>query len=324
MTDLQGQLLKANANPFRQWRRWLVGVAVLGVVARTVVLFFNRSVFLDEANLAAVILTGTPSEFFAPLPFEQYAPPIFLLLVKGATILGQGSEMVLRFWPWLAGVTGIWLCFRLAQHWFPTFWPRYLVVGGFALAPMLLRYSTEVKQYSTDVWTVLLVLTLHSRRSAEAWQIRDWVLWAVLGVLLPWFSMPSVFLLAGMGGLELFRLYRKQAWSRMIGLILLGGGWLGSFYLYYTAVLRENVGEELLQRFHAPYFFSFTDPGKSLGLLTDLLAMAYGHTALSLILGLGLLVFGIWWGLARQPNRMILLVVPVLLAVLTSAWGTLP
>lgn len=55
-----------------------------GIILRLHVYLSNRSLIIDEANLARNVVEGNWLQFLQPLKYEQYAPPIFLCLSKMA------------------------------------------------------------------------------------------------------------------------------------------------------------------------------------------------------------------------------------------------
>ena len=78
-------------------------VAGVGVLLRLVVWGQARSVYLDEVNLLRNFLERDYAGLFRPLGYEQYAPPLFSVLMKAVVqALGTG-ERAIRLVPVLAG-----------------------------------------------------------------------------------------------------------------------------------------------------------------------------------------------------------------------------
>ena len=120
---------------------------------------FNRSLWLDEALLADNILTRNLRQLFAPLDHNQAAPFGFLLAEK---VLGRWlgySEYVLRAIPLVAGITSVILFLSIARR---ILAPRAvpIAISLFAIAPPLIYYSSELKQYSSDTAIGLLIVWL--------------------------------------------------------------------------------------------------------------------------------------------------------------------
>ena len=104
-----------------------------------------------------------------------------------------------------------------------------LAVGLLALGDHLLYYSSEIKQYSCDLVIALAALLLAAPRPPEQPTGRRLKALAIFGVIAPWFSFTSVFVLAGVG-LHLFVTAALRKDRRKIALITcIGLAWLISF-----------------------------------------------------------------------------------------------
>lgn len=152
----------------------------------------DRALWLDEAKLAVGIVRPW-STLLEPLPMQQTAPLGFVALVKSTTAILGTSEWTLRLWPFVFGVLSLALFALLARELLPHRFAT-LAIALFAVAPIGIYYSAELKQYSADVfWTVLLTLLV--LRMSE--RVRPLV---VAGIMAPWFSHAALFVLLGLGG----------------------------------------------------------------------------------------------------------------------------
>jgi predicted membrane-bound mannosyltransferase len=146
------------------WENGAVLVLVLaGALLRLFQFLSGRSLWLDEIMLSRNVLDRGWTELLGtPLDFHQVAPAGFLLLQKLAvTLLGDG-ELALRTVPLLASFASLFLFWRVARR-FLAGWPLLGALGLFAFSAALLWYSSEAKQYSTDVAATLAVLLLALR-----------------------------------------------------------------------------------------------------------------------------------------------------------------
>ncbi|MEL6987995.1 MAG: hypothetical protein AAGK97_09200, partial [Bacteroidota bacterium] len=57
-------------------------IIALGIFFRLYLFIQNRSLMIDEANLARNIVEKSGLEFFKVLDYQQYAPPLFLQIQK--------------------------------------------------------------------------------------------------------------------------------------------------------------------------------------------------------------------------------------------------
>src|SRR5262245_65033312 len=85
------------------WRAlpWLI--IGLGIFLRLAQYAFNRSLWYDEANLAANIIDRSMAGLLRPLDYDQGAPIGFLLLEKLAVQALGPSEYALRLIPFFFG-----------------------------------------------------------------------------------------------------------------------------------------------------------------------------------------------------------------------------
>jgi hypothetical protein len=126
---------------------------------------YNRSLWVDEANLALNIIHHSAFELIKPLDSIQVAPILFLQMEKIFSLLIPESERGLRLFPLI--------CFLIALFSFSALLKKLfnnpvVVIFGFSLFvfnAFMIRYSNEVKQYMCDVMltTVIgyLVVSLH-------------------------------------------------------------------------------------------------------------------------------------------------------------------
>lgn len=296
----------------------------LGMALRLWYFLDARSLFIDEANLALNISELPFSGFFRPLLYDQYAPPLFMVLCKGAVSLLGNHEWALRLWP-LTGGVALLLAFQYlntklefapAIHWFP--------VAMLALSPFLLRYATELKQYSTDGALALGILLLALRFRPEAMKHVHYWLWALAGAVSMWFSMPAVFLLSGVGFYYLYGFLRTGNRQGMVALIFAGAVWALSFIALYLSVLKAGVERPMLQNYHAEYFFPLrlweAGAWQQLGsIFFGLLSPVLGFTAIGLATGVVLLLWGSYRMAVRKTGLFILIGMPVVTCLAASA-----
>ena len=171
----------------------------VGGAARLAQYLSGRSLFLDEAFLWLNLSRRSPGELLGRLDYAQGAPLPFL---EGEKLLMAGlgdAEWALRLIPLLCGLVALPLAYLVARRCLrPLEVP--VAVGLVALAPPLIYYSAEAKQYSLDV-AVALALWLGGLCVARArlTAARAGALTAA-GAAALWLSDPAVFVVAGVGG----------------------------------------------------------------------------------------------------------------------------
>ncbi len=298
-----------------KWIAWLILTA--GAALRLVVWLQNRSLFIDEANLARNIAEKPLPDLLAgALAYDQYAPPLFLALVKLCYFLFGGAEPALRLAPLLSGLLSLYLLLRIGRVWLGNYWWTAFLLWMLAFSPEMLRYGTALKQYASDVAVALLLLWA-AHRHPPGTDTRNKVHWSLFGALSLWLSMPAVFILTGVG---LFGL-KRNGWRKTLPI---GLTWFLSFAAYYWLILRSDLSRPELFDYHREYFlpvsFASADDWRKLGLiLWSILRTAFGHTVLALITGGGLIVAGLVHFFRREKSWLWLLTPPLLTCGLASA-----
>lgn len=163
----------------------------LGVVLRLVPYLANRSLWLDEAMLALNVLERPFAGLWHRLDNDQAAPPLFLWLVKGATVAFGEGERALRLVPLLGGLLALIATWALARRLLGAR-VACVALGLVAWSDPLVYYSVEAKPYATDAAAAALLPWLALRWLDEPTRRRAATL-LIAGALLPWLSLPAVF-----------------------------------------------------------------------------------------------------------------------------------
>jgi predicted membrane-bound mannosyltransferase len=189
-----------------------LGMIVIGVILRLFQYSLNRSLWLDESFIALEVVNKSFLELLGPLNYYQVAPIGFLFTEKAFLLLLGNNEYILRLFPLVAGIVSLFLFYYIARHCIRE--PGALIAFGlFSLSAHLVYYSSEVKQYSSDVTIALLLLAVTMFIRSKKFTNRSIVFFGAIGGIAVWFSLPSVFVLAGIGcTVSLFSLARKE-WS---------------------------------------------------------------------------------------------------------------
>jgi hypothetical protein len=200
-------------------------LVVLGVGAgalfRVATYMRQRSFWVDEAMLALNVVTRGFVELAQPLDLLQSAPLGFLWLGKAITTVAGTSELAFRLPGLVAGVLFLpliaWLLWREVS-------PAAAVVGTAICASsgLLEHYSNEFKPYGLDALMslLLLVAALQLRRPhAGKTALRTG---AVLAVIAPLVSLPSVFVVGSIGLVALLHARGSAARRNLLIIAALG------------------------------------------------------------------------------------------------------
>lgn len=289
---------------------WLI--VNLGILLWITNWLANRPFFIDEANVARNLFDRSFSGLFAPLDHQQYAPPLYLILTKACGEIFGYSEQALRIPSLLGGIITIFGITHASKYLELKGWILLLLLLLFA-NPTVLRFINEVKPYSLDMGVASLILCLAIKDLAPSWK------WVVVGTCVVWLSLPSVFVLCGVGitGIVVNKGNKTILW---LGISFV---WLVSFMVLYTSVLQKSVHSEYLKNFHGSYFFSlpFTKEfsyTKTIDLFLAQPRLAFGFTALAISWGLLILLFA----LVKNKNRYTsLLILPLIIVTFASSLG---
>jgi hypothetical protein len=310
----------------------VLGLVAAGIALRVLQYIPNRSIWLDESLLVWNLRHHGFWELVrGPFDYGQTAPIGFVALVKGCMALFGTSEYSLRLVPLLAGIGGVLLIPSVAS--------RYvsrravpIAVGLFALAPFLIYYSSEVKQYALDTLIALILLrmapgVIRMERRALPWFI-------LAGVLAPWFSQPSLFILAAIGMIALWRAVRTARGgdrAALAPLLVLGLSWAlsaaGAFWVasrsisdpQYMAIFWRSgfapweTGPLAVARWVAASFVRmFREPMGAVG--RDASGLEWGQV----IAGAVAFIAGVALYTRRRRIRMWVLLLPLLLTLLAA------
>jgi 4-amino-4-deoxy-L-arabinose transferase-like glycosyltransferase len=246
--------------------------ALLGVGAAVRIWAFaiRGPLWTDEAGLALNIVGRGFDSIARPFIYQQYAPYFYVISDKLTTLALGASEHALRLPSLLAGLLLLpsmaLLAYRVADARAALFALALLVPNGLAI-----HYSTELKPYeqdaldSTGLWLVAL-RTLRAG-SDQLERRHALILLAVCGMLAPWFSLPSIFVLAAIGlALAVDAWQRKSSAKAWLALAAVGLPAAISFAVHYLMFLRANPADAAdLQRYWAAMDAFAPFPPRSLG-----------------------------------------------------------
>ncbi|MCB0416308.1 MAG: glycosyltransferase family 39 protein [Bdellovibrionaceae bacterium] len=222
-------------------------VFALALVLRLREYLHNRSLWLDEAHVALKVLAPSFWDDILSGNWYQTLPVGIAVLTRVLVAVFGDSEYVLRLLPLLCGLLSFPLLFRFSREYLkPQLVPLALLL--FSVAPPLVYYSSEVKQYSSDVFICLSLLVLAADAMRSNFKTRVWPL-GLLASLLTWFSFPAVFVCLGIAmafaaqipsGERLKKIAKAVPWAVFWGL---------SLGLHYFTFLRYiSTNSKLVQQ----------------------------------------------------------------------------
>ena len=216
----------------------------------------GRSFWLDELFIVEQVTVRSYGVLATePLARRQSAPVGWLWLERLSYDLFGDSELALRLPSLLLGIAALVLVWRLGLRVLPP-GPAAAAVALTALAPALVRYSNEVKQYPVDVAMVLAVLLLALRVPANRLALRPLLALAALGAAAVWLSVASVFALGAVSVVLVVDGLRRRDLRAAIVTAAALTPWVASLGVAYVTVLRQSRENTVLYQYWA---FTFPD-----------------------------------------------------------------
>jgi hypothetical protein len=234
------------------WRRLTWILLGIGVVLRLARYVACPSLWFDEAALAVNVLDRDFAGLLLPLDDAQVAPVGYTALLKVLVLVLGNGELVFRLPSLLAGLASLFLVFGVARACLrPSAVP--MAVGLGAVCEPLVRYSSEVKQYSCDAAIALLLCLVGVRVAARLDDgrlgARGAVALGALGGACMWFSQAALFVLAGVGTVLWIGALRRGDRVQVARLSIVGAIWLASFVALYAVCLHDALENSFLEEF---------------------------------------------------------------------------
>ncbi len=259
-TDLQDPLVSPADR--RRYATALCVLVALGLIWRLVRYGLGFPLWGDEAFLAVSLITRDFGGLLKPLEYFQVAPLLFLWIER-VTVLAWGpGEYALRLWPLLAGVSALVL---FALWTWRTLRPdaALLASGIFAASYYLIRHTTEVKPYASDLFVATALLVLGSTCMTRFRTARVIALFALM-VVGPWLSYPAVFVAGGVVAVWWLRALSVRRWRELALATLLGVVLIASFtgfYATYAAQELDRTSGSWLTEYWREAFPPWHEPG---------------------------------------------------------------
>lgn len=302
---------------------FLFVIICLGVILRLVQYLFNRSLWLDESALALNIINRSFSQLLQPLDYNQVAPIGFLMVEKLLIQSFGSSEYILRLFPFLCGVFSLFLFCKVAKHYIKQK-AALIALLLFTISNPLIYYSSECKQYSSDVFIALLLYTVTIYIQSKRLTTSRIALFGVIGAVAIWFSHPAIFILAGIGlSLTLFYL-NKREWLKISKFSIAYSIWILSFVTFYFVSLRNFSHDKPLLNFWKGSFMPFPPKTKWFSnmlfeFLNNPLGLSYfpGIVKLMLLIGCISMFF-------KKKKKFVVLISPILFTLFASGLHKYP
>jgi hypothetical protein len=302
----------------------VIAICSIGAILRICFYMANRSLWIDEAMLALNIVSRSFAGLLKPLDWDQGAPIGFLLAEKSAISLLGNKDYILRLIPLLSGLVSIPLIYLVSKKYVGQL-STFITLLLFAFSSRLIYYSSEVKQYSTDVLAALILLLIAPKILEEQNEPRAFVLLGIGGIITTWLSHSSIFVFAGILLTAGVIFVIKRDLHRLYWLIGIGLAWGISLGLDYFISLRYSASNIYLIQYWEGSFAPLPPwshikwySGAITGMLSDPATLPVN------LITAGLLILGVISFTLKRWQSMLLLLAPFVMVLIASALGKYP
>lgn len=223
-------------------------IAALGVFIRLNVLGHNFSLWHDECALAYNIKFRSFLGLFAPLDFNQMAPPFFTLATKIMTKILGFREYVFRIIPFLFGCATLPAFYVLSKKVLDKKFSIIIAFALFALNTNLIKYSCEFKPYILDVFFSIICVIFFLNLNLAKISRKKTLIYGGLLAILPWFSLPSIFVISAGLIILLFENFKNDFAKKLLLIAPIAL----SLLIYLKLFILNNYS-------HSNYLVSFWD-----------------------------------------------------------------
>lgn len=225
-----------------------------GLIVRLIQYLSNRSLWADEAVLALNIVNRSYSELLQPLDYDQAAPLGFLIIEKLNVQLFGNNEYALRLLPFLSGILSLFLFYKLANYCLKQ-QGISIAMALFVSLPYLVYYSSEVKQYSSDVTIALLGGLAMIELTTKTINKNKALFSCILFALAIWSSHPAIFVWAGFATISCFKISQDSIKrGELFSLFSINVSWICSFaWVYFFSLQKLNNNSTLMESWKSAF-----------------------------------------------------------------------
>jgi len=217
-----------------------------GIILATIQFFFNRSLWNDEASLALNIIQKNSFDLLKPLDYQQVAPILFIQFEKLFTTILPNSEYGLRLFPLICYCTTLFIFSKLLKICLKNKISVIFALSIFVLNLTILYYSSEVKQYMSDVLVIVtnyfFLLKTYKNENDRLVTISTI---GIVSILLSHVA-PMILFTIGLYLVYDFLFIKKRSITPLLKTFLL---WFLFFSIYYINLIHKHPGRDYMITF---------------------------------------------------------------------------
>lgn len=238
MLSLESKNTSADEDRSQKYLGWVAGSLILfPLIARVAQYLHYRALFHDEAVLASKVVDRTFFDLLMPYG-DSMAPGGYMAATKIAILIGGMNEFAARFVPFIGGAILVLIFYPVARRLTST-QGALIALAFLAVSKYLVEYSDFVRPYSTDALTciALLGVAVHIDNRPPSWSKS--LIFGGAGAVAVWLSYPAVFVLAGIGTMQILSPIAERKTERIPHALLSSGMWITSFLIFYLLSIRS-------------------------------------------------------------------------------------
>jgi hypothetical protein len=220
----------------------IVALLAAGVLLSLFQFLYNRSLWADEAMLALNIIQRNAFELLQPLDYEQVAPILFLQIEKLFSTILPNTEYGLRIFPLLCFWASIYFFYKIVKIQLNNTYAIIIALSLFVFNGILIYYSSEIKQYMTDVLVLLTLFYLVQKDYKK--EKNKFYIMGIVGALAIFLSNVAPIILLTCGLCLLYDEFFITKRRRIMPLSVVFVVWLGVFLVYYIFFIYEHPLKE--------------------------------------------------------------------------------
>ena len=302
--------------------RFIWCLVAIGVLLQANHYFDYLSFWADEAWLALDLNQRSLSEIFFNINLFPYysVPPVgFLLIIKSLVLLFGKNEYVFRFFPFVCGITAIFLYKKFLKNYFsPTV--TIIALMFFVFCNPWIFFTAQLKQYASDVLVTIIMYLLSFYYLLKPIKSSHILLLSLAGLLCLACSHSSVFIVGGIALAQSVLLLKNKKLFKSHMFIYFS--WFLFFLVLYFFYFRSNFTNVHIISYQKESFLSLTNLPQLRVKLFGIFNNPVGVALSGLIFPVFLI--GIYQSFKKNNKVALQLIFPLILTALASVLHKYP
>ena len=191
----------------------------------------------DECRLICAFTDKSWWQMFLCIGHAQSAPPFYLLVERLWGNLWNYNEYAVKLIPYVTSIVSLFVFYKLTFKYFQHSYARLTGTLLFAVNQIVITFSSIAKQYTSDVLVCMLCAYFLPEIDIMKLDKKGLIKLAVVLILLPLVSLPSLFFI---GALIIINL-KKESLKRIVIIIAPFLLMMGLYYFFNLAPSKVSL-----------------------------------------------------------------------------------